>query len=80
MKKFLAKMMTLPVEKQREIIAEATRNLERQLSRGASHSTRRTSPSAGAACCASGGVARECLAGLRRRSDGTAHWTGEWNK
>lgn len=38
MKKFLAKMMTLPVEKQREIIAEATRNLERQLS-GATRST-----------------------------------------
>ena len=39
MKKFLAKLMTLPVEKQRAIIAEATRNLERQISRGASHST-----------------------------------------
>ena len=39
MKKFLAKLMTLPVEKQREIIAEATRNLERQISRSAAHST-----------------------------------------
>lgn len=38
MKKFLAKLMTLPVEKQRAIIAEATRNLERQLS-GATRST-----------------------------------------
>ena len=37
MKKFLAKLMTLPVEKQRAIIAEATRNLERQL--GATRST-----------------------------------------
>ena len=64
MKKFLAKMMTLPVEKQREIIAEATRNLERQLSRGASHSTRRTSPSAVADRFALGALARECLAGL----------------
>jgi len=38
MKKFLAKLMTLPVEKQRAIIAEATRNLERQLG-GATRST-----------------------------------------
>ena len=37
----------------------------------------RTSASAGAACSASGGVARECLAGLPGREDGIAHCTKE---
>ena len=49
MKKFLAKLMTLPVEKQRAIIAEATRNLERQLSRSAAHSTPAPAGSVGTA-------------------------------